>query len=247
MIVSIITPSFNSSQYIVNTISSVISQTFTKWEMIIVDDNSTDNSREKIKEFLDIEPRIKAIFLNTNVGAAKARNIALQKARGRFIAFLDSDDIWSPKKLEIQINFMLSKDIAFSFTAYNLMNEKGIYLNKIIEVPISLNYHQYLRNTIIGCLTVIIDKNKTDYFEMPIIRSSHDMALWLLILKKGFVAYGLNEVLASYRLVPNSNTAKKWKAASDVWKVYRNIEKLPFLFSLYNFVNYAYNAIVKRI
>ena len=110
-----------------------------------------------------------------------------------------------------------------------------------------MTYHSYLKNTIIGCLTVIIDKEKTGDFQMPNIRSSHDMALWLLIMKRGFSAYGLDENLAYYRIVSNSNTSKKWKAAKEVWDVYRKVEKLNIIFSIYNFIGYAYNAIKKRM
>ena len=117
----------------------------------------------------------------------------------------------------------------------------------VIKAPKKMTYHSYLRNTLIGCLTVIIDREKTGDFEMPNIRSSHDMALWLLIMKRGFLAYGLNENLAYYRIVSNSNTSKKWKAAKEVWDVYRKVEKLNIMYSAYNFIGYVYNAIKKRM
>ncbi|MCD8410896.1 glycosyltransferase family 2 protein [Tenacibaculum finnmarkense] len=245
--VSIITPSYNSKNFIEATITSVINQGNQNWEMIIVDDCSKDNSVEFIERIIKNEPRIRLIALDKNVGAAEARNVALRNAKGKFIAFLDSDDTWYPKKLEVQLKFMEDNDVAFSFSDYDVMDASGKSTNKTIKVPKEITYKKYLSNTIIGCLTVVINKDKVGYFEMPNIKSSHDMALWLLILKKGYSAYGINQTLASYRLVATSNTANKSKAAKDVWKVYRNVEKLSILRSGYCFLGYAFNAIKKRI
>ena len=244
-LVSIITPSFNSSRFIEECIDSVLSQTYDYWELLIVDDCSSDNSCELIKKYND--SRIILIELEKNIGASKARNIALRKAKGKYIAFLDSDDIWMPTKLDDQIHFMQQKDIAFSFSSYQHMSEDGSELFSVIKAPNIITYSSYLKNTIIGCLTVVIDRDKIGNFEMPNIRSSHDMALWLLILRKGYKAYGLDKNLAKYRLVLASNTARKWKAALDVWRVYRTIEKLSFSYSVWCFFNYVFNAIKKRI
>jgi len=246
-LVSIITPSYNSSKFIEECINSVITQSYIDWEMIIVDDYSTDNSRDLILKFAKEDNRINPIFLDENLGAAAARNIAIKQSKGKYIAFLDSDDIWKSEKLEKQLSFMNDRNIAFSFTSYLPMSEDGKEYFNIIKVPEKMTYASYLRNTIIGCLTVIIDKEKTGKFQMPNIRSSHDMALWLLIMKRGFSAYGLDENLAYYRIVSNSNTSKKWKAAKEVWDVYRKVEKLNIIYSVYNFIGYAYNAIKKRM
>jgi len=246
-LVSIITPSYNSSRFIVECVNSVISQTFQNWEMIIVDDCSNDNSKDIISVLSAKDERIKSILLEENIGAAEARNIAIKQARGKYIAFLDSDDIWKKNKLEKQITFMNDNDIAFSFTSYQSISEDGKTKYSVIAALNKMSYHSYLRNTIIGCLTVIIDKEKTGDFQMPNIRSSHDMALWLLIMKRGFSAYGLDENLAYYRIVSTSNTSKKWKAAKEVWDVYRKQEKLNILYSIYCFIGYAFNAIKKRV
>lgn len=246
-LVSIITPSYNSSKFIEECINSVISQTYLDWEMIIVDDCSIDNSRDLITKFAKENDRIKPIFLEENVGAAEARNVAIKKSKGKYVAFLDSDDFWKKHKLDKQISFMNEKNIAFSFTSYQPMSENGIEKYSVIKAPYQIDYHSYLKNTIIGCLTVVIDRDKTGNFEMPNIRSSHDMALWLLIMKRGFSAYGLDENLAYYRIVSTSNTSKKWKAAKEVWDVYRKVEKLNMVYSAICFVGYVYNAIKKRI
>lgn len=244
-LVSIITPSFNSERFIQACIDSVLMQTYCNWELLIVDDCSVDSSSELISMHND--ERIIFTQLAKNLGAAEVRNIAIRKARGRYIAFLDADDLWHPQKLEKQICFMSTDDIAFSFTTYQLISEDGLNKMNIIKAPNRVTYHSYLKNTIIGCLTVVIDRNKTGDFTMPNIRSSHDMALWLLILKRGFVAYGLSENLAQYRIVSSSNTANKIRAAMDVWKVYREVEGLSFLYSVWCFLNYIMYAIKKRL
>ena len=246
-LVSIITPSYNSARFILDCCNSVLAQSYRDWELLIVDDCSVDNSKELIIEFAEKDARIKPIFLEANVGAAAARNVAIRKAAGKYIAFLDSDDVWSSNKLEKQLDFMQMSNISFSFTSYQPISENGSVVSPIIEAPAQITYTDYLKNTIIGCLTVIIDKEAVGDFEMPNIRSSHDMALWLLILKRGHVAYGLNENLAQYRIVSNSNTSNKIKSALEVWKVYREVEKIGFLLSLWYFIHYSFNALKKRL
>lgn len=246
-LVSIIMPSYNAARFIGESINSVLLQTYSNWELLIVDDCSKDNSVEVVRKFANIDKRVVLFSLGKNVGAAAARNVAIEHAQGQYIAFLDSDDVWDEYKLEKQLAFMKQYSYVFTFSNYYVMEENGKKTENIVKVPSSLSYHQYLRNTIIGCLTVIIDRQQTGDFKMPLIKSSHDMALWLLIMKRGFKAYGLKDVLAGYRLVSTSNTAKKWKAAKDVWKVYREIEGLSVLYAAYCFCGYAINAVLKRI
>lgn len=243
--VSIITPTYNSEKYIKQTIESVLSQTYQNWELIIIDDCSIDKTLEIVRQYQD--DRIKIIPLKANVGAAEARNIGLREAKGKYIAFLDSDDLWKNEKLEKQLKFMIENNYAFSFSSYQLMKEDGTIINKVIKAPTVLTYDKYLKNTAIGCLTVIIDKEKTGYFEFPQIKSSHDMALWLNIMKRGFNAYGYDEVLAYYRLSNNSVSSNKLKSAKTVWKVYRDFERLSFFKSLYCFTFYALNSIKRRV
>ena len=246
-LVSIITPNYNSGRFIKDCIESVLAQTYTNWEMIIIDDGSNDNSKEIITNLSVCDERIQTVFLDKNIGAAGARNIAIRKAVGKYIAFLDSDDLWIPDKLGQQISFMNQKDIAFSFTTYQVISEDGLIERNVVHAPKFMDYDAYLKDTIIGCLTVVVDREKTGEFQMPDISSSHDMALWLLIMKRGFIAYGIDINLAKYRLVSTSNTASKVKAAKDVWKVYRDIEALSFSYSCWCFCNYVFHAIKKRI
>ena len=142
---------------------------------------------------------------------------------------------------------MKDNNHAFIFSSYITFSEDGKDEFSLTKVPNKLDYSGYCKNTIIGCLTVIIDKEQVGEFKMPNIKSSHDMALWLLIMKRGFNAYGLNEPLAKYRLVTTSNTAKKYKVIFDVWKVYRDIEKINIFKSSWFFINYILNAILKRL
>lgn len=244
-LVSIIMPTYNCERFIAPSIRSVISQTYTNWELLIVDDCSTDNTAEVVASFED--KRIHYQRNAHNIGAALTRNEALKTAKGRYIAFLDSDDVWVPEKLEKQIAFMEQHGYAFTFADYQIMQEDGSLTGKRLHMPRQLTYHQYLRNTAIGCLTVVIDRQQTGEFMMPNIKSSHDMALWLLIMKRGFDAYAIPECMASYRLVSTSNTAKKWKAAQDVWRVYRDIEQLSILYAAFCFCGYAVHAILKRL
>ncbi|WP_411954023.1 glycosyltransferase family 2 protein [Alkalibacillus sp. S2W] len=240
-LVSIITPVFNAAEYIDNTINSVLKQTYTNWEMIIADDCSTDNTAENVLKYDD--PRIRYLKMDDNSGAARARNKALDYAKGNFIAFLDSDDFWKETKLEKQLSFMLDKRIGFSFTGYEILgNEK----NKIIEVPSSLNYNQFMKNTIIGTLTVIINRDIVGDFRIVDVKKDHDSMTWAKILRKNNIAYGLNESLAYYRKVDGSISNNKFKAAMTHWTNLRQIEKLSVFKSLYYFIFYGFNAVKKH-
>ena len=246
-LVSIITPCYNSSLFLDDCINSVLDQSYSKWELLIVDDASTDNSKSIILQYSKIDNRIKPIFLDKNIGAPASRNIALKNAIGDYIAFLDSDDLWLNEKLAIQLRFMLNKNINFSFSSYHTVSQNGLILGKKIVAPSQISYNEYLKNTIIGCLTVMLKRSHFKDLQMPLLRSSHDMALWLNLLRKGENAYGIKKSLAKYRIVNSSNTSNKFKAASDVWIVYRSREKLGFIFSLYNLFFYIFNALKKRL
>ena len=246
-LVSIITPSYNSARFINDCVYSVLKQTYNNWELLIVDDASEDNSRKIIKELSKVDERIKSIFLEKNIGAAEARNLAIKKSKGRYIAFLDADDIWKDDKLKEQINFMQHNNIAFSFSSYQPMSEDGEMLFREIKAPLKITYNSFLKNTIIGCLTVVLDKQKIGDFKMQNLRTSQDMALWLSIMRNGFDAYGIEKSLAYYRIVGTSNTSNKLKVIRGVWQVYRKEEGLGYLKSIWCFLHYAFNAIKKRI
>ncbi len=242
--VSIITPLYNSASFIASTINSVIAQTAISWEIIIVDDCSSDNSIEVIQPFIDRDTRIKFIKLEENSGAAVARNTAIEAATGRFIAFLDSDDLWHPEKLEKQIQFMLDKDVAFSFSAYEKIDERGVPFD-IVSVPEKISYKQLLKTNVIGCLTAMYDVAKLGKVYMPVNTKREDFATWLAILKKVDYAYGMPDVLAQYRVYASQSSAKKTKMAKENWRLYRDIEQLNFFKSSYYFAHYAVRGLLR--
>ena len=247
--VSIITPVWNSEKYIEKTIKSVQNQTYSNWEMLIVDDCSTDKTVEIVQKLSQEDERIKIFKQVTNSGAAKARNYSLRKATGRYIAYLDADDIWKPDKLEKQIAFMNRFNYGFSCTSYEVINDKGESLHKEIHMLPEVDYVGFLTNNLLQTVGIMADTDIIDkkYLIMPDIRRRQDAATWLRILKSGYKCYGLDEILAEYRRTENSLSSNKFKAAKGVWGLYRNIEKLSLPFSCYCFIRYAVLAVWKRI
>lgn len=244
-LVSIITPMYNAEKFVENTIKSVLNQTYSQWEMLIVDDCSTDSSAEIVKSYATKDSRIKYLKSDSNKGVSNARNMALASAKGQFIAFLDSDDMWYESKLEKQINFMKKNNYTITFTAYELIDEDNNKLNKIINIPEKVDYKNLLKSNSLGCLTVVIDRSKVDFdIRMSGVRHE-DYALWLSILKSGHVAHGINEVLALYRKSNNSLSGNKLKSALWTWNIYKNVEKLPIHKSIYYFINYGISGIKK--
>jgi hypothetical protein len=247
-LVSIITPVYNSEKLLEQTIKSVQNQTYKNWELILVDDCSTDKSARIINQFSKKDNRIKYIKLDKNSGAAIARNEALSKSKGKFIAYLDADDTWDRTKLEEQISFMIKHNYAFACTSYKKIDENNKYL-KSITIPEKIDYKTFLKNTIIQTVGVMVNTEITgkELLIMPNIRRRQDAATWCQLLKAGFNCYGIPEFLAYYRVVPNSLSSNKLKAIKGTWFLYRKIEKLSLLKSCFCFIGYAYNAIKKRI
>ncbi|TNV21260.1 glycosyltransferase family 2 protein [Buttiauxella sp. B2] len=250
--VSIITPSFNSKKTLLNTYQSILAQTHKNWEWIIVDDFSTDSTREILTEiYLNERDRVKVFYNEKNLGAAASRNYALQHVQGDFIAFIDSDDKWMPQKLQKQIAFMnLDLKINFCFTAFELIDSKDKKLGKIIDLQgdgYSFSYEDMLKKkATLGCSTVMLRNNVFKDLLMPIIVAGEDYALWLKLLKTDNKAYLLSDVLAQYRILPGSLSRNKFKKSKKQWQVYRNIEKLSFFNSLNCFTSYAWRAVVRR-
>ena len=247
-IVSIIMPVYNCGKYLNESIKSVKNQTYKNWELIIVDDASTDNSWNEIKKNQKgYEQKIKSIHLSENKGAAFTRNTGLEVATGDYIAFFDADDIWEENKLEEQIKFMQKNDYAFTYTSYTYL-KKGSKRG-VKKVPTKLNYKDVLKNTVIFTSTVIIDIRKINkqLLVMPNIRRGQDMATWWQILKQGNTAYGLDKRLSIYRVRKGSLSVKKNIALKRTWNLYRKVEKFSILKSIYYYVWYMYNAAKRRI
>ena len=248
-LVSIITPVYNTEKFIEETIQCVENQIYTNWEWFLVDDCSTDKSVEIIEKYLKKDKRIKLIKLVENSGAAIARNTGIEKSTGKYIAFLDSDDIWKKEKLEKQIKFIEKNNYEFTYTDYSFSDENGNEIGNVVKVPKNLNYKQALKNTTIFTSTVIFDVEKLgkDLIKMPNVVRGQDTATWWKVLKTGKIAYGLNENLSLYRRSSNTLSSNKIKALKRTWNLYRNVEKLNFFASLYNFCWYCFNALRRRM
>jgi len=245
--VSIITPCYNASQYISYTIDSVLKQTYPNWELIIVDDCSTDNSSDIIKQFISGDTRIKYFKTDNPSGSpVLPRNIGIEKATGRYIAFLDSDDIWLPTKLEEQLKLFKDDKTAVAFSNYEKMNEAGDRNQRIIIAPKETNYHNLLKGNVIGNLTGIYDTEKVGKVYCQDIRHE-DYVLWLSILKKGYLAKNTNTVTALYRVRENSVSSNKLKILSWQWNILRNVEKISLPKAIYYYTNYAIKAFLKTI
>ena len=247
--VTVVTPVWNSEKYIEKTIRSVQDQTYTNWEMIIVDDCSTDCTVEIIEKIARSDNRIKVLQQSVNSGAAKARNRSVLEGQGRFIAYLDADDIWKPEKLEKQVKFMKDNELGFSCASYEVIDDEGNSLNKYVHMLPKVDYIGFLTNNLLQTVNIMVDTNiiNKKYLMMPDIRRRQDAATWLQILKAGFECYGLDEILGEYRRTKASLSSNKVKAVRGVWNLYRNIEKLPLLFSGYCFIRYVLLAIWKRV
>ena len=245
--VSIIMPCYNAEHYIAESINSVLAQTYENWELLITDDCSTDRSIEIIKHYCEQDFRINLLESKEHRGPGDTRNMSINRANGRFIAFLDNDDIWLPEKLEKQVTFMLDNGYGFTYTDYELINESGSSKNRIVKTAGVLDADRYLKNTIIGCSTVVLNRDIVGDFNMYKNDTSDDMTLWLSIMHKGINAYPLEQVLMKYRVRQNSASSNKFKATHDVWRVYRDVEKMSFFKSAYYFSSYAFNAVKKRV
>lgn len=243
-LVSIITPSFKSEKFIAQTIESVLAQSYPHWEMIIVDDVSPDHSNTIIEEYIRKDSRIKLIKLEKNSGPAVARNTAIQVAAGRYIAFLDADDLWMPEKLEKQLVFLDQNDLAFTYSSYHLIDEEGVDLGTFITKE-SISYSGMLKTCSVGCLSAVYDTQKIGKIYMPNILKRQDYGLWLKILKEIHTAQGILEPLATYRILKNSVSSNKIKAAQYQWKIYREVENLNLIASTFYFIQYAFNGVLK--
>lgn len=233
-LVSIITPTYNCAEYIARTLDSVQAQTYQDWEMIIVDDCSQDNTKEIVEAYIKSDSRIKYHLLEMNSGAAVARTTAMNLAQGSYMAFLDSDDIWQPDKLERQIQWMETTGHPFSCTAYEQVDEEGNLLGKIIKTVEKTDYNRLLLDCPVGNSTVMYDVRKMGKFEVPNIRKRNDDALWLQMLKKEKYIWGMPDVLMQYRIRRNSISSNKIKVIKYHWILYREIEHLNVFRSLFH-------------
>lgn len=243
-LVSIITPCYNAAQFIAETIESVLAQTYTNWEMIIVDDCSTDCSAEIINEYVAQDNRIKYYKTDKPSGGPIApRNIALEKAQGEYIAFLDADDLFLPHKIERQLK-LFQDNIAIVFSNYEKIDKNGSRNNRIVVAPKSVSYRKLLQSGYIGCCTMMCDVSKVSNMKFSNI-GQEDWAFQLDILRKGYIAVNTNTVESLYRIVENSRSSQKLKVAKGQWYVLKNVEKLTMFEAIYYFCHYAIKGTLK--
>lgn len=249
-LISIIVPVYNVEKYIVETMDCVRAQTYSHWELLLVEDGGSDASAAVIEQYVQKngDERIRLIRQPSNMGAARARNRGLAEAKGRYIAYLDADDLWVPEKLERELTFMQEEDAAFVFTGYEFADENGKGTGRIVRVPEILTYQQALKNTTIFTTTVMFDTNKIDkaLLEMPIIKSE-DTALWWKVLRNGYVAHGLDENLVKYRRVGNSLSSNKIEALRRIWNLYRKAEGMSVLNSAWHFCFWVITTMKRRV
>lgn len=249
-LISVIVPVYNAERFIEETIACVAAQTCSRWELLLVDDASTDGTTAIIEKYIGDtgDRRIRLIRQPDNLGAARARNRGLQEAAGRYIAYLDADDLWVPEKLEHELAFMAERNAAFAFTGYEFVDENGRGTGKVVRVPETLTYRQALKNTTIFTTTVMFDTEKIsrELLEMPVMKSE-DTALWWKILRSGYTAWGLNENLAKYRRAGRTLSSNKLEALRRIWNLYREAEGLSVLSSAWNFCFWAVRAVKRRL
>lgn len=249
--VSIIMPAYNCEKYIAKSIASVIAQTYSNWELLVCDDCSTDGTKAIVESLSENDSRIRCMTTPENVGASEARNYGIKNATGRYLAFLDSDDIWYPEKLEKQIAFMQEKNCVLSSTAYEHITENGEKTGRVVVPPkkAGYNYCLYVGNCI-GNSTAIYDMSKHGKIYVPTIRKRNDFALWLKILKKGGKSYGMPEVLVSYCNRSDSLSKHKFGLIKYHWQLYREIEQMGLIKScvalITLFICKGLNIIFKR-
>ncbi|WP_335992939.1 glycosyltransferase family 2 protein [Pseudoalteromonas sp. CH_XMU1449-3] len=242
-LVSIIMPAYNSEKYISESIESVILQTFKNWELLITDDRSSDNTQNVVEQYCAKDCRIKLYVNKENGGAGAARNNSITHAKGRYIAFLDSDDLWHPAKLEKQITFMLEHNYGLTYTSYQKFTGNS-YLG-VVTPPLSTNYSKLLSSNVIGCLTAIYDTEIVGKQFMPLIRKRQDMGLWLKVLKITPKAYCIRETLAYYR-IDSGMTQNKFSVLKWQWRFYREVVKLNLLKACYHFSIYSIKGFIKH-
>lgn len=244
-LVSIIMPAHNSERYIKQAIESVKKQIYSNWELLIVDDCSTDETPAIISEY-SMDPRIKPIYLQENIGIAGARNKAIEQSKGKYIAFLDSDDTWMNNKLDYQVKYMIRTGCVFTYTYYRVINENNQVVRLINHVPQELTYSDLLKSNSIGLLTAVIESEILKTTRMPNI-PHEDYAAWLNILHKGYTAKLVTSILANYRIQSNSRSSNKIKSMFWTWRIYRKNQHKNILLSVYYLTCYIFWGVRKHI
>jgi teichuronic acid biosynthesis glycosyltransferase TuaG len=218
--VSVVTPVWNAADTLAATVASVQAQTRPDWEMLLIDDGSTDGSGALAARLAAADPRLRLLGWSGNRGAAAARNAGIAASRGCHVAFLDADDLWRPEKLQVQLDYMAGTGAVFAFSAYRRMDAAGRPLGRV-GVPARVSHDELLRSNVIGCLTAVYDARHYGAVAMPDLRRRQDYGLWLRLLARGQPAHGIDTVLADYRVRPASLSGNKLAALGATWTLYR--------------------------
>lgn len=249
-LISIVVPVYRAERYIEETMDCVRAQTYPHWELLLVEDCGPDRSREIIEQYIQRtgDTRIRLLTHSTNLGAARARNLGVNEAKGRYLAYLDADDLWTPDKLEKELAFLKEKQAAFVFTGYEFADENGKGTGKIVRVPATITYKEALKNTTIFTSTVMFDMEQLskEQLQMPQIKSE-DTALWWRILREGYVACGLDQNLVKYRRAEKSLSSNKLEALRRIWNLYRKAEGMSVPNSAWHFCFWAVRAVKRRV
>ncbi len=245
-LVSVIMPAYQSEKYISKAIESVLCQTYTNWELIVVNDSSPDKSADIAQEYADKDCRIRVVHQIPNAGVAKARNLGITEARGRYIAFLDSDDIWVSTKLEKQLQLLNEKNAQIAYSSYDFIDENDMGIKKPFIVEAKTDYKKMLGRNEIGCSTVLIEAELLKNHQFRAEYYHEDYVLWMELLALPVTAVGVTEILAHYRVIYTSRSYDKKNAAKHRWKIYRSALKLSFLESVWAFLIYAVKAVEKH-
>ncbi|MGA7158722.1 MAG: glycosyltransferase family 2 protein [Acidobacteriaceae bacterium] len=244
-LVSIITPVYNAARWLPETLATVRAQTFTDWEQILVDDGSTDNSLALVEAACEQDPRFRSLRTPQNEGPSAARNLALNAARGRFVAFLDADDLWHPDKLARAVEWMTTHNYGFIYHDYRHISYDGSLVGPLITGPEVLDMHAlHTRRGTGGCLSMVIDRDRVPGFHFPHrYRYTHeDFCGWLSIIQRGENGHRLPFDLGSYRLSAHSRSSNKFRAVTDTWKIYREYSKLPVMRAALWWMQYVWNS-----
>lgn len=243
--VSVITPVYNAEKYLPQYFESIFNQTYDNIEIVLVNDCSKDNSEKIIKEQIKKHKNIIYYCQDKNKGAGAARNKALELSTGQYVAFLDSDDVWYPDKVSKQIELMQEKNTPFSYTAIEMIDESDKLIKGHRKIKTECSYNYLLHNTIIATSSVIIDRNILGDFRMPLRRGGQDYATWLMLLRNGVVARGINEALVKYRVGKNSLSSNKFKSVRQVWEIQTQDEKISKVKAAFNVLCFIFNALKK--
>ena len=245
--VSVITPIYNAEKFLEKTLNSIFNQTYKEIEIVLVDDCSTDNSVNIINNFKKEHNEIVYFCQEKNLGAGAARNKALELATGQYVAFLDSDDLWVKEKVAKQIELMEKEKCPFSYTAIEMIDENDKLIKNKRNLKTKCNYKYLLHNTIIATSSVIIDRTVLGDFRMPLRRGGQDYATWLMLLRNGTVALGINEALVKYRVSSNSLSSNKFKSIKQVWEIQTQDEKINKFKACFNVLCFILNALKKYL